>query len=258
MIRRLLASIAALCLSLTPTISMASQETDRLKMSDAHQRVYDASLALYGELGEVGHFLCTSTVFARKTSLAGGNEYLLLTAGHCVVGADLPTDLKFYVSEQIVDQPIIGNAKLQSVDVVSAENDDKYDFAILHLVSNKDYPVIPLAERNIVPQIEDKVYTINFSLGLAKQVALGVVATNVITNGGSENECAPCKGRYLVHLFAGPGASGSAVVDEKTNTIVGVGELGFPGQTLGLGVETMASFWEWAEHPITDTSSPKA
>lgn len=251
MIRRLLAVVAALCLSLTPTMTMAAQETDRLKMSSAHQKVYDASLALYGELGEVGHFLCTSTVIAARPG-----QYLLLTAGHCVVGDDLPTGLKFFVSEQIVDQPVIGNPNLMPVEVIRAENDDKYDFALLLLNTTKNFPVIGLSDK--VPQVEDKVYTVNYSLGIAKQVALGVVATGVIGNEGSEGDCGLCKGRYMVHLFAGPGASGSAIIDEKTNEIVGVGEIGFPGQTLGLGCETIPSFREWATSPTQTVSAPKA
>jgi hypothetical protein len=251
MIRKLLAAVASLCLSLTPTMTMAAQEVERSKMSKAHQQVYDASLALYGELGQVGHFLCTTTVIAARPG-----QYLLLTAGHCVVGEDLPTDLKFYVSEQIVDQPIIGNPNLMPVEVVRAENDDKYDFALLQLTTNKNFPVIGLSDK--VPQVEDKVYTVNFSLGVAKQVALGEVATGVIGNEGSEGDCGPCKGRYLVHLFAGPGASGSAIIDEKTNEIVGVGEIGFPGQTLGLGCETIAAFREWLKQPVSAVSAPKA
>jgi len=251
MIRKFLAAIAALCLSLTPTTTFAAQETDRLKMSVAHQRVYDASFALYGELGQVGHFLCTATAVAKRPG-----EYLLLTAGHCVIGDDLPSDLKFYVSEQIVDQPVVGNPALMPVEVLKAENDDKYDFALLDFASNKDYPVIPLSSK--VPEVEDKVYTVNYSLGVAKQIALGEVATGIIGNEGSEGDCSICKGRYLVHLFAGPGASGSAIIDEKTNTVVGVGEFGFPGQTLGLGCETITSFREWLNAPDSPVSGPKA
>src|SRR5258708_36009839 len=97
----------------------AAQEADRTKMSKSHQRVYDASLALYGELGEVGHFLCTTTVIDKAAG-----QYLLLTAGHCITGEGLPDGIKFYVSEQIVDQPIIGNKNLQPVEVLRAENDE--------------------------------------------------------------------------------------------------------------------------------------
>lgn len=243
--------VLTLLLLLTPITTLgAGQEADRTKMSSAHQRVYDASLALYGEQGQVGHFLCTTTVVAKRPG-----EYLLLTAGHCVTGDDLPEDLKFFVSEQIVDQPVVGNPALQPVEVLKAENDDKYDFAILHLVSDKQYPVIPISFD--VPKIEDKVYAVNFSLGVTKQVALGSVATAVISNEGSEGDCPICKGRYMVHLFSAGGASGAAIVDEKTNSIVGVGEFGFRGTTTGLGCETMTAFREWLEKPASASTSPK-
>lgn len=235
----------------TPAPLLGAQETNRTKMSKEHQRAYDASLALYGEKGDVAHFLCTTTVIAKRPG-----AYLLLTAGHCVTGKDLPQDLKFYVSEQIVDQPVIGNANLQPVSVLKAENSDKYDFALLELDSQKEYSVIPLADPDKAPQVEDKVYVVNFSLGVAKQVALGVVASDVIPNQGSEGDCAPCKGRYLVHLFGAPGASGSAVIDEKTHEIVGVVEIEFPNETMGLGVETMKAFQEWLSIPQA-SASPK-
>jgi hypothetical protein len=250
--KKILSAVASLILLLMPIVTMSGQEADREKMSKDHQRVYDASLALYGEEGQVAHFLCTSTVVAERPG-----EYLLLTAGHCIVGDGLPADLKFFVSEQIVDEPAIGNANLQPVEVVRAQNDDKYDFAILYLKSDKHYPVIPLRDPNKVPKIEDKVYTVNFSMGVAKQVALGQVATDVITNKGSDGECSICPGRYMVHLFAAPGASGAAIVDEKSNEIIGIGEFGFPGQTMGLGCETMAAFLEWVNSPIP-VKAPKA
>jgi hypothetical protein len=225
----------------------AGQLEDKAKMSAAHKHTSDASLALYATLpgtnGEkdVTHFLCTTTVIDKTN-----DTYKLLTAGHCVTGDGLPENLKFFVTEDIADNPV-----LQPVTVVRAENGSKYDFAILELKSAKEYPVVKVAVR--VPEVEDKVYDVNFSLGIGKQVALGVVATDVLPTEGSEKDCDICKGRYMVHIFAAGGASGSAIVDEKTNEIVGVGEFGFPSNTMGLGCETTTSLAEWLTLP-----SPKA
>ncbi len=234
----------------------AAQEVDKSRMSKAHQRAYDAALALYGTFEGTTHFLCSSTIVSERAVMnsSGKHEYLLLTAGHCVTGDGLPEGLVFGVREQIAeDSP---KPELQSVDVVRAQNDAKYDFAILHLVSDKVYPVIQI--ENNVPQIEDKVYDVNFSLGIAKQVALGVVASGVIDTQTSHGDCDICKGRYMVHIFAAGGASGSAIISEKTNKIVGVGEFGFPGTTTGLGCETTVALKEWLKSPQTVAASPKA
>lgn len=245
----ILSAALSLMLILAP-LAGAGQLEDQTKMSSAHKRSVEASLALYATLPgtngdkDITHFLCTATVIAKD-----GNAYALLTAGHCIVGEDLPDGLKFFVAEDIADNPV-----LQPVKVIRAENDSTYDFALLELDSDKSYPVVKVANR--VPQIEDKVYDVNFSMGIGKQVALGTVATDVLLTQGSEKDCDICKGRYMVHIFAAGGASGSAIIDEKTNEIVGVGEFGFPGNTMGLGCETTVNLHTWLQTPVG--ASPKA
>lgn len=255
--KKLLSAVFSLIMLLTPVTTWSSQEVDREKMSKEHQKVYDASLALYGTLGDISHFLCTSTVVARRASTDKSKkyEYLLLTAGHCIVGEDLPDNLSFSVADKIV--PEDDTKDRQPVDVVVARNDLKYDFAILYLATDKEYPVIPIANR--IPDVEDRVYAVNYSLGIGKQVALGVVATKVLDDPSNVRECDICKGRYMVHLFAAGGASGSAIVDEKTNEIVGVGEFGFPGTTTGLGCETTPALLEFLKNPLAAAYNlPKA
>lgn len=254
--KKLLGMFLSLLLTSMPII--AAQEVDKSKMSQAHQKAYDAALALYGTSGDVTHFLCSTTIIAHRASTNGASgkyEYLLLTAGHCITGDGLPTDLIFGVSEKII--PETESAKLQHVDVVKAENDDKYDFALLYLNSNKEYPVIDIDFDN-VPKIEDKIYNVNYSLGLVKQVSLGSVASEVMKVPSANDECTPCVGRYMVHVFDGPGSSGSAIIDEKTNKIVGILELGFPGQTMGVAAETMKAFKEWLDTPQVSKISPNA
>ncbi len=248
-----LSAIITLC---TPAFAM--QEADRTKMSKDHQRVYDAALALYGIVGNEARFECTATVIAQRQGQPGGkiDEYLLLTAGHCVTGDGTPNGIKFGVRENIVENGPV-TPDLQLVDVVRAENDAKYDFAILFLATDKVYPVIDI-DINYVPVPEDKVYDVNFSLGITKQIALGVIASGIIDTQTSHGDCDICKGRYMVHIFAAGGASGSAIINEKTNKIIGVGEFGFPGTTTGLGCETMKAFKEWATSPVASNLSPKA
>ncbi len=252
--KKLFSLVTSLLLVVMPTF--ASQEVDRTKMSKSHQNAYDAALALYGTSGDVTHFLCSTTVVDERKTMnsSGKHEYLLLTAGHCITGDGLPDDLVFGVRDQIAEDS--SKPDLQPVSVIKAENDAKYDFAILYFSTAKQYPVIQI-DFDTVPSIEDKVYDVNFSLGIAKQVALGVVATNIIDTQTSDGTCDICKGRYMVHLFAGPGASGSAIISEKTNKVVGVGEFGFPGTTTGLGVETTKALKEFIEAPVVKNLSPK-
>ncbi len=244
-----LALLLSILFIATPISSLA-QEVDRTKMSKSHQRAFDASLAVFIDEGDGPRFTCSSTVVAHAASQTSQyrNSYLLLTAGHCVLGEGRNANSKYFVTEDLVK-----SAKLQPVKVVKAENDDSYDFALLELQSDKEYPSITISNRNGALELEDKVYGVNFSLGLAKQVALGVVASKEMTG---DAECSPCKGRYLVHLFEAPGASGSSIIDEKSGEIVGVIELGFSGANVGLAAETMDAFREFLSKPV-ETISPK-
>jgi len=233
----------------------AAQEVDKTKMSKAHQRAYDAALAIYIDEGTGPHFTCSSTVVAHRANSTSQTkyQYLLLTAGHCVTGDGRSQDAKYFVTEEITAKP-----RLQAVEVVKAENDDAYDFAILLLNSDKEYPVIPISRLNGSPDLESKVYGVNFSLGLTKQIALGVVASKVMDDNSECGVPSPCKGRYMVHLFEAPGASGSSIIDEKSGEIVGVTELGFPGQNVGLAAETIQALREFLDKPLAETTSPKA
>jgi len=248
--KTLLAFLLSILFIATP-ISSIAQEVDRTKMSKSHQRAFDASLAVFIDEGDGPRFTCSSTVVAHAASQTSTfrNSYLLLTAGHCVLGDGRSADSKYFIAEDL-DKKV----KFQSVKVVKAENDDAYDFALLELQSDKEYPSIKISGKNGSPDLEDKVYGVNFSLGLAKQVALGVVASKEMTG---DAECSPCKGRYLVHLFEAAGASGSSIIDEKSGEIVGVTELGFPGANVGLAAETMDAFREFLSKPV-ETISPKA
>lgn len=253
MLKKLLSAVASLMLFLAPMATLGAQEAEYTKMSKKHQRVYDASLALYGTRGPISHFLCSSTVVANRASTTAHAkyEYLLLTAGHCVTGGGLPEDLTFSVSDTIVLEDDVKDRT--PVQVVRAEFDSKYDFAILYMESDKEYPVIEMSRE--VPKIESKVYTVNYSLGIAKQVSLGAVSSEVMTH--NTPDCGICEGRFMVHVFAAGGASGAAVVDEESGKIVGIGEFGFPGDTVGLGCETISALDEWLKTPVK-AADPKA
>ncbi len=222
--RKALGMVLSLLLACMPVF--AAQEADRTRMSKDHQRAYDAALALYGTYNGITHFLCSTTVVAEKevaSQTGKQHEYLLLTAGHCIVGEGLPVGLEFGVRPDI--KPESPKPELEPVQVLRAENDAKFDFALLSLVSSNVYPYIPI-DFNYVPQLEDEVYDVNFT-------------------------------RFMVQIFAGPGASGSAVINAKTHRVIGVGEFGFNGITIGLGVEPTSLLKTWILTPVKETTSPK-
>ena len=241
---KLLACLAALALAFMPTLSLAQE---KVIMSKQHKDVYDATLALYASWdGQEPRFICSSTAVGYVDEWKS-NRYVLLTAGHCVTGDGLPEDARFFVTEEIVPKPV-----LQPVSVLKAENDDKLDFAVLELDSSKVYNTIPLDMSDVPPAIEDDVFVVNYSLGLGKQVALGKVSSAPMNSAA----CEACEGRYLIHLFNGPGSSGAAVVSEKTGKIVGIVELGFNRGTVGTGAETMKAFKQFLQKDLS--ADPKA
>lgn len=241
---KLLACLAALALAFMPTLSLAQNKET---MSKKHKDVYDAAFALYAAWdGNKPQFICSATAVGYVDQWASG-RYALLTAGHCVTGDGLPEDATFFVAEEISPKP-----ELQPVKVLKAENDDKLDFAVLELDSPKTYPTIGIDMSDTPPAIEDDVFVINYSLGLGKQVALGKVASAPMTSAA----CQACEGRYLLHLFNGPGSSGAAVISEQTGKIVGIVELGFNRGTVGTAAETMKAFKQFLAKDLS--TDPKA
>lgn len=194
-----------------------------------HQKLADATFALYGQKGDVHHMLCTATAI-QKTATG----YKLLTASHCVKGDDLPEDLTFSVAEQAVDDISL----TMPVTVDKALRNEKIDYAILNLKTTKKYPVIPLGDESEL-RIESRVYNVNFSEAIVKQNAMGVVSTDITPNHGADNHCSVCLDRFIVHIFYGAGASGSAVVSEKTHKIVGVLTGGFD-DAMGAEIEPIS------------------
>jgi Trypsin-like peptidase domain len=209
----------------------------KAEISNFHQALSAATFALYGQENDIRHFLCTAETYEWDPT----NGYKLITAGHCVVGDGLPTDLKFYVAETADPNPV-----LMPVDVVKAENSDKYDFAILSLKTDRVYPIMHLAPQGrSLSEPESIIVNVNFSEGITKEIILGRVASGIISNKGAEGDCTMCQGRFLANLSDGPGASGSAIVDEGSHEVIGLTEGGFgslPGITIAIPISL---FWQW-------------
>jgi hypothetical protein len=165
----------------------------------------------------VENFTCTATVIARVD-----NDYLALTAGHCF---DWKETDKYYVGEDTTGKPV-----LHKVKVVKFENDERYDYGLVsfHSIAGNYTPIEVEGVSAGAPPVGTQIKNVNFSLGIAKEFVDGKVVSDIIL-GDAEGRCNVCKGRYLVSIGLGPGASGSAVVDVNTGKIVGLVEAVFPG-----------------------------
>jgi len=180
--------------------------------SNKHQKAEQATFVLYGRSLHQGidhRPLCTAFV-SQKVS----DGYILTTAGHCFDGG--PDDATYLVARgQIVDKP-----ELQSVEFLNHIDDGNMDVAELHLKTTKEYPVL---EFDKVPAgIDDKVFYVGYPMMVSQVVYTGRVGSNELQTLGPDGECDICKGRILVQIGGGPGASGSPVISERTGKVIGI------------------------------------
>lgn len=158
-------------------------------------------------------FTCTATVVARPSE----NEYIGLSAGHCI---DWDKERNYYVSETVDDAPV-----LHSIQIVKAENDNRYDFVVFRFRSVRELPVIDLNKPDAgQPPVGTAILNTNFALGIGKEHLEGKVVSEQL----SETRTG-VKKRFLVSIGIGPGASGSPIIDAQTHELVGLVEAIFPG-----------------------------
>jgi hypothetical protein len=166
-------------------------------------------------------FTCTATIIFADPEQG---QYMALTAGHCFDWKEIDN---YYVSDGVGEKPV-----MHKVTVQKFEADERYDYAVLTFKSLRPHPAIELETMSADgPALGTKVINVNYSYGIVKQTMRGEVNSEIIKNteGG---ECGMCKGRYLVSIGIGPGASGSAVVDANTHQIIGFAEGIFPGTAM--------------------------
>jgi len=171
----------------------------------------------FGPMAEWGckfesQFTCSATVIGDRDHK---RRYTGLTAGHCF---DWEKESEYYISSQISQTPVLNKIKL-----IKFEYDSRYDFAIFEFEPLRDYPVVPIGMD--FPEVGAVVTNVNFALGLAKQQTEGKVVSGLITTPAMK-QLDDTKGRFLVSIGIGPGASGSAVVAD--GKIVGIVEAIFP------------------------------
>lgn len=188
-------------------------------------QVYNGAMALYASSESAGvsnRFICSTRPIKK---VKGGYE--LLSAGHCTPAniGNLPPDMTFAVATDL-------GGKLMPVKLVAAQMTEPVDWAIFYLPTKMKLPVISLGDERDM-SINDPTIDVNFSLGVAKEVSMGVVSSQVLTTGDDT-------GFFEVTQFASHGASGSCVISERTHKVIGIVIAGYDGQTLPELVEPIS------------------
>lgn len=169
----------------------------------------DATFALYNRYLDSDKkvympFRCTATIVQ-----ADETGYILLSAGHCV--DNTLSDSTFAVSK-VIGGPIY------PVTVVSARLEGFDDYVLLHLKTTEKYPAIALGDES-TEAVGNPIINAHFAYGIVEQLAHGEIASQKITDPVA---CRICAGDFVVHEFAGSGASGSAVISATTHKIIGI------------------------------------
>ena len=235
-VKRLLAVLASLVLATTlcaaPPTSKSVQPAKGF-----HGKLYNSVFALYGSSDASGiynRFVCTVTAYQK---VKGG--YLLIGAGHCTSANvdELPSDMTYSVSTDL-------GTTLIPVVLLKSVMDEPLDYAVYFLPTKDKYPVIPLGDES-KDRIGDKTIDVNFSLGAAKMFSPGVIVSSTVK---ADTEA---KGFFLIDEFDSHGASGSAIVSEKTHKIIGLVIAGWDGETMPSVVEPISSI----EAKLSDVNS---
>ena len=209
--KRLLALLCSSLLCLT-LVSAAP----KVRVNEDRADEYKATFALYASSESAGvsnRFICTAEAISK---VKGGYE--LLSAGHCTpANADeLPSDLTFEVSDRI-------GGELHPVQLVKAVMKEPIDYSIFYFPTDKKYPVLKLGNEQD-SAIGDEVIVANCTEGVVKQAAKGEKVSGGIS---SDPEITTM---FEIQIMAGPGASGSAVVDAKSGKVIGILTLGLTGE----------------------------
>lgn len=177
---------------------------------------------LFGTFSQWGcgfqrRFTCTATVVGRLD----GNTYAGLTAGHCF---NWDNKDEYYVADKIGEKPV-----LHRISLIKFENDERYDYGVFKFQSSEEYQTIEVdTDSTKSPSVGTEITNVNYAFGLVEETIEGKVVSDRITDPARAG-MRELKGRYLVGIGIGPGASGSAVVDNATHKIVGLVVAIFPG-----------------------------
>jgi hypothetical protein len=216
--------LATLLLMLALAFSASSLSATVKPPKGHYKKAYDATFVLYGSSQSdkiENKAMCSATAFKKVK-----DGYLLLSAGHCTKEGtpdEFPTDLTYSVSSDI-------GTTVYPVKFVrmAFKEDVNLDYSVFFFPTALKFPVIELGDER-TEAIGSATYNFNFSKGVVKMLAKGVIVSSLVPEGEPKN-------LLLVGQFAASGASGSAIVSEKTHKIIGVVSYGWETRTMPEGI----------------------
>jgi len=229
-------------LTVAVIVPQATSLYESIRISRLESNVRAATFLLAAKWGNklneepITHGLCTATVYEKT----GPKTYRLITAGHCLVVPESDGAHYFVKHDTLTGQ------SEYPVKVIKRERQDPVDFMVLELTTDEKLPVVPLGNE-LDSKMNDPLYVVNFSEMLIKQESHGVIASNIMDEAAIDPnyaDCSICQKRFIAHLFAGPGASGSLVIDERTGKAIGI-LTGGTSLTIGAFIEPISDFQPW-------------
>lgn len=200
-----------------------------LQAESLTERAYNAVALLYSQTEDgTMRMHCTATAFEK---IATG--YLFATAAHCVGNDDTQHEraakadnIPFYVTFDEPKDKTFYPAK--ALEVGYQHRGD--DFFVFRVDTTQHWPIIPLGDERTIDIKNDResaIINIAGPLGLGRQVFHGRISLLVLDRPAIEGDI-NWRGSMLLAISAGPGSSGSALISEHQEAIVGflVGTVG--------------------------------
>lgn len=237
--RRILPLILA-TLALSALLAAAPPDTLSSRLRQAVALLYSQD-----ESGSL-QMRCTATAFEKH-----GGTYLFASAAHCV-GSDRseraadPSTTPFYITFDDAGEKTFFRAQAKMVGYQHKGD----DFATFEVASKQTWPTIPLGDEKKV-DVEDRasaaLLNVAAPLGLGKQMFRGFVS-NVFLDRPIIQDDINWSGTMLLQISSGPGSSGSALVSEAQEAIVGflVGTVG-GSNVIGIPVSRFKAFRKASE-----------
>lgn len=169
---------------------------------------------------------CTATAYEKTET-----GYKFVSAAHCI-GDDNKTkeqaatgkDIPFYITRDEA-----GEAKTYyRAEVLWAGYQSRgEDFAVFHVVTTSSWNIIPLGDEH-QEQVGSAITNIASPLGLGFQIFHGTITSVFLDRPIVDNRGINWAGTLLLQISSGPGSSGSALVSQAHENIIGflVGAIG--------------------------------
>jgi hypothetical protein len=236
--RTLLALLLALSLSL-PTLAQPAPVNQAL----ASRAVRSVALLYSQDSSGTMRMHCTVTAYDKSD---GG--YKFATAAHCMGDDDKAhqkvvdtDDIPFYVTFDERGDKTFYPATVKAVGYQSRGD----DLAVVHVQTKADWPTIPLGDEGKVDVEKPEttaIINVASPLGLGKQMFRGHISSVYLDRPIIQGDI-NWKGTMLLSIQVGPGSSGSAVISEDQEAIVGilVGTIG-GSNVIGIPVSRFKKF----------------